>query len=276
MTGEQDAGVLVAAADGVLRITIDRPERKGALDVAAVRRIVEALEAAATDDDLRVILLSSTGDDFCSGSDWVASNASNASNAANASANKPRPGSVQRRTPLQAHRVVSLLLEVQLPVVCAVRGWAAGLGCQLALASDFTVAADDSRFWLPFVRRGFTPDSGATWMLPRLIGVARAKELLLLGRVVSGAEAAAWGMIHRAVPQDEVAPTVEGLVAELSSAATVALGLTKRCVHEALDGSIADAMARESMALELSSRTADFREGLNAFRERRTPRFEGR
>jgi 2-(1,2-epoxy-1,2-dihydrophenyl)acetyl-CoA isomerase len=160
--------------------------------------------------------------------------------------------------------------------VCAVRGWAAGLGCQLALASDFTVAAEDSRFWLPFVTRGFTPDSGATWLLPRLIGVARAKELLMLGRVVSGAEAAAWGMIHRAVQGDELVPSVEALVTELSHAATVALGLTKRCVHEALDGNIADAMARESMAIELSSRTADFREGLSAFRARRDPGFEGR
>ena len=267
MTDGQDAGVLVVAADGVLRITIDRPERKGALDVAAVRRIVETLESAATDDDLRVIALSGTGDDFCSGSDWVASNSSG---------NKPRPGSLQRRTPLQAHRIVSLLQEVQLPVVCAVRGWAAGLGCQLALASDFTVAAEDSRFWLPFVTRGFTPDSGATWLLPRLIGVARAKELLMLGRAVSGSEAAAWGMIHRAVPGDELDPTVDALVTQLSGAATVALGLTKRCVHEALDGGLADAMARESMAIELSSRTADFREGLSAFRERRAPGFEGR
>ena len=89
---------------------------------------------------------------------------------------------MQRRTPLQAHRIIALLLEVQLPVVCAVRGWAAGLGCQLALAADFTVAAEDSRFWLPFVKRGFTPDSGASWLVPRLVGVARAKELLLLGR----------------------------------------------------------------------------------------------
>ena len=82
---------------------------------------------------------------------------------------------MQRRTPLQAHRLIALLLEVQLPIVCAVRGWAAGLGCQLALAADFTVAADDSRFWLPFVKRGFTPDSGASWLVPRLVGVARAR-----------------------------------------------------------------------------------------------------
>jgi 2-(1,2-epoxy-1,2-dihydrophenyl)acetyl-CoA isomerase len=262
----QDQGVLVESADGVLRITIDRPGRKGALDVAAVGRVVSTLESAATDDTLRVVVLSSTGEDFSSGSDWVASNRSG---------EKPRVGSLQRRTPLQAHRIISLLLEVQLPVVCAVRGWAVGLGCQMALASDFVVAAADARFWLPFVTRGFTPDSAATWLVPRLVGVARAKELLLLGRPVTGADAAAWGMIHRAVPTGDVDRTVDMLVAELAAAATVAVGLTKRCVNEALDGDAAEAMARESMALELSSRTADFREGLSAFREHRDPRFEG-
>jgi 2-(1,2-epoxy-1,2-dihydrophenyl)acetyl-CoA isomerase len=259
--------VQVESREGVLRIVIDRPARKGALDAGAVRKMVEALEAAATDDSLRAVLLTSGGEDFCSGSDWVASNAAS---------EKPRPGSIQRRTPLQAHRLVQLLLEIQLPVVCAVRGWAAGLGCQLALAADFTIATDDSRFWLPFVKRGFTPDSGATWLVPRLVGLARAKELLLLGRDISGADAAELGMIHRAVPERELDGTVHGLVSELAASATVAVGLTKHCLHAALDGGIDDAMANESMALELSSRTTDFREGLLAFKERREPRFEGR
>lgn len=269
MSGEErPEDVLVTADDGVLRIVIDRPDRKGSLDTAAVRRIVAALEAAATDDTLRVVLLTSAGSDFCSGADWVASNA--------AGEPKPRPGSIQRRTALQAHRLIALLLEIQLPVVCAVRGWAAGLGCQLALAADFTVAADDSRFWLPFTARGFTPDSGATWLLPRLVGIARAKELLLLGRPVTGRDAAGWGMIHRAVPADSLDAAADELVAELRASATVAVGLTKRCIHTALDGGIVDAMADEALMLEMSSRTADFREGLRAFSERRPARFEGR
>jgi len=259
-------GVLVEANEGALRIVIDRPERKGSLDTAAVGRLVETLEGAATDDSLRVILLTSAGSDFCSGSDWVASNEN---------APKPRTGSLQRRTPLQAHRLVSLLLEIQRPVVCSVRGWAAGLGCQLALASDFTVAADDSRFWLPFVKRGFTPDSGASWLVPRLVGVARAKELIMLGRPVSGRDAADWGMIHRAVPDSELDAAAYALVAELQSSATVAVGLAKRTLHAALDGGIGEAMEHESLALELSSRTSDFREGLLAFKEHRDARFEG-
>ena len=261
-------GILDAVDDGVLRITIDRPDRKGSLDPVAVRRIVEVLEAAATDDDLRVVVLTSTGSDFCSGADWVASNSKGGE--------KPRPGNLQRRTALQAHRLITVVQELQLPVVCVVRGWAAGLGCQLALAADFTVAADDSQLWLPFTKRGFTPDSGATWLLPRLIGIARAKEMLMLGRPITGRQAADWGLLHRAVRGTELEATAAELVEELRTSATVALGLTKRGIHAALDGSLTDAMAAEAMALELSSRTADFREGLAAFTERRDPTFEGR
>jgi 2-(1,2-epoxy-1,2-dihydrophenyl)acetyl-CoA isomerase len=160
-------------------------------------------------------------------------------------------------------------------VVCAVRGWAAGLGFQLALAADFTIAAESACFWEPFVERGFSADGGATWLLPRLVGVARAKELLLLGRKLSGAEAASWGVIHRAVPDGELESAAAALVEQLGSGPTVALGLVKRCIHRGLETGLARAMENEAFALELSSRTADFKEGLLAFKERRPARFEG-
>lgn len=268
MTGGSVDGVVIATVDRVLTIGLDRPERKNALDVVAIRRIVEALEQAATNDSLRAILVRSTGSDFCAGANLVATNT--------VGGPRPRTGSIQRRTPVQAHRLIDLLMEVQLPVVCAVRGWAAGLGCQIALAADFTVAAESSRIWEPFLQRGFSPDSGATWLLPRLVGVARAKELLLLARELSGREAAEWGLIHRAVPDEELDGAVDELVGRLASSATIAVGLTKRCIHRALDSSLADAMEAEANALELSSRTTDFKEGLGAFRESRMPHFEGR
>jgi len=268
LVAEGGDGIVVEHDDGVLRLVLDRPERKGSIDPAAVRRLVEALEDAATDDSLRVVVLRSTGDDFCTGADVVAANADGGP--------KPRPGSLQRRTALQAHRLIALLLELQLPVVCRVQGWAAGLGCQLALAADFTIAAEDSRFWLPYTKRGFTPDSGSSWLLPRLIGMARAKEMVLLGRPIGGEQAAEWGLIHQAVPAPGLDRAVDQLVGELRAAATVAVGLAKRSLHAAAEGGIVEAMEHEALALELSARTADFREGLTAFKEHRDPRFEGR
>jgi 2-(1,2-epoxy-1,2-dihydrophenyl)acetyl-CoA isomerase len=260
-------GVAIETREGVLHVALDRPAHRNALDVAAVRRIVTALEAAATDDSLRAVCLTGRGADFCSGADWVATNATGA---------RPRTGSLQRRTRLQAHRLIELVREIQLPVVCGVRGFAAGLGFQLALAADFTIAAESACFWEPFLERGFSADSGATWLLPRLVGVARAKELLLLGRKLTGAEAAAWGLVHRAVPDAELDAAVASLVAELGRGPTVALGLTKHCIHAALETGLAEAMQGEASALELSSRTADFKEGLVAFKERRPARFEGK
>jgi 2-(1,2-epoxy-1,2-dihydrophenyl)acetyl-CoA isomerase len=266
MTTAAPDGVAIEARDGALHIALDRPAHKNALDHAAIRRLVAALESAATDDSLRVVHLTGRGADFCSGADWVATNSKGM---------RPRTGNLSRRTKLQAHRVIELLREIQLPVVCDVRGWAAGLGFQLALAADFTIASESACFWQPFIERGFSADSGASWLLPRLVGVARAKELLLLGRKLSGAEAASWGLVYRAVPDAELESATAALVAELGRGPTVAIGLTKHCIHRSLETGLVEAMAGEASALELSSRTADFKEGLLAFRERRAAKFEG-
>jgi 2-(1,2-epoxy-1,2-dihydrophenyl)acetyl-CoA isomerase len=261
-------GIVLEVTDGVLRVTLDRVHRRNALDPTAVRRIVDALESASMDDSLRVVVIAGRGPDFCSGADWVASN--------DRGGERPRVGNLQRRTALQAHRLIELIVGVQLPVVCAVQGWAAGLGCQLALAADFTIATETSRFWEPFTQRGFTPDSGATWLLPRLVGVARAKELLLLGREVTGAEAAEWGLLHRAVPEGSLEDETASLVDRLATSATVAIGLSKQCINRALDCGLSEAMQHEAFALELSSRSTDFKEGLVAFKQRRPPTYTGR
>jgi len=252
---------------GVLTLRLDRPDKRNAIDDVMMLALIAALESAAT-DGTRVVVLEGSGDHFCGGADIVARNAG--------SGEKPRAGSIQRRLPNQAHRLVPLLCRVQVPVVCKVRGWAAGIGFQLALASDFTIAADDARFWEPFTERGFTPDSGATWLLPRRVGEVRARELLLLGRALSGTEAAEWGAIHRSVPESELDGAVAEVVDRLATGPTVALGLTKWLLDAGASAEFNAQLANEAFALELSSRTEDFREGLAAFREKRAPRFEGR
>jgi 2-(1,2-epoxy-1,2-dihydrophenyl)acetyl-CoA isomerase len=254
---------------GVRRVVLDRPDKRNALDDAMMIGLIEAFTAAATDDDLRVIVLEGAGEHFCGGADIVARNT-------RASGERPRVGGIQRRVPVQAHRLIPLICSVQIPVVCKVRGWAAGIGFQLALAADFTVAAHDARFWEPFVQRGFTPDSGATWLLPRRVGDVRARELLLLGRELSGGEAVEWGAIHDSVPGDELDAATDDVVERLVNGPTVALGLTKWLLNEGAAAPLDRHLANEAFALELSSRTDDFREGLAAFREKRSPRFQGR
>lgn len=262
-------GLLAALEDdSVLRLTIQRADRRGSMDDAMGEALIEHLVTAGRDEAVRAILLRSEGPDFCAGSDLAAKNAP--------SVERPRVGSIQRRLPSTFHRLIPLLLETQVPVVAAVHGWAAGLGFHLAMASDFCVAAADARFWEPFMARGFTPDSGATWLLPRLVGLVRSRQILLLSRELSGEEAASCGLIHASVADHEVDDMAEVLVHDLARQPTVALGLSKWLLATSTDTDLASQLRNEAFALELSSRSEDFREGLAAFRDKRDPKYRGR
>jgi 2-(1,2-epoxy-1,2-dihydrophenyl)acetyl-CoA isomerase len=267
MTAEID-GVRVAQEDGVLRLVLDRPDKRNAIDDAMMAGLIEAIEGANTDESVRAVLLTGAGDHFCAGADIVARNTP--------TGDRPRVGSIQRRVPALAHRLIPLVCEVQVPVVCAVRGWCAGIGLHLAVAADVTVTATDATFWEPFAQRGFTPDSGGTWLLPRRIGPVRARELLLLGRRLSGAEAADWGLVHAAVASAALDDEAARLAGQLAAGPTVALGLTKWLLHAGESAGLNEHLADEAFALELSSRSEDFREGLAAFRDKRDPTFKGR
>ncbi|HWS93047.1 MAG TPA: enoyl-CoA hydratase-related protein [Mycobacterium sp.] len=273
MSHEADAadaeGSVTACRDGaVLRVTLDRPSRRNSLTHLMIDALVDALTDAAADDSLRAIHIRGAGDDFCAGADWVAAN--------NPGGQRPRPGDLVRRIPHAAHRVIELVSSVQLPVVCSVQGWAVGFGCNLALAADFTVAAADAVFWEPFVDRGFSPDSGSTWLLPRLVGLARARRMLLLGEKVNATDAADWGLIHQAVSRPDLDDAAEQLLNRLACGPTVAIGLAKQALSLGQHATLSQSMTQELFNLELSCRTRDFKEGLEAFRQRRAPKFHGR
>ncbi|ORV41355.1 enoyl-CoA hydratase [Mycolicibacter engbaekii] len=266
--GSDPDGSVTTLRDGaLLRLTLTRPDRRNSLSPSMTAALITALTAAASDDTLRAVHIRGAGDHFCAGSDWVSTNAGD---------RRPRTGDLVRRIPHAGHRVIELLSTIQLPVVCTVRGWAVGLGCNLALAADFTMAADDAVFWEPFLARGFSPDSGATWLLPRLVGVARARRMLLLGEKVSGVHAEQWGLIHRAVAPAELDSAAEELLAALVNGPTAAIGLAKQALHYAQHATLPQAMTQELFNLELSCRTGDFKEGLAAFSQRRPPDFTGR
>jgi 2-(1,2-epoxy-1,2-dihydrophenyl)acetyl-CoA isomerase len=260
-------GSVTACRDGaVLRVRLDRPSRRNSLTHLMIGTLVDALTDAAADDSLRAIHIRGGANDFCAGVDWVATN----------TRQHPRAGDLVRRIPHGAHRVIELVGSIQLPVVCSVQGWAVGFGCNLALAADFAIAATDAVFWEPFVDRGFSPDSGSTWLLPRLVGLARARRMLLLGEKVSGTDAADWGLIHQAVSRQELDDAAETLLDRLACGPTVAIGLAKQALNFGQHATLSQSMTQELFNLELSCRTTDFKEGLEAFRQRRTPKFHGR
>ncbi len=247
------------------------------MDDTMVAGLIDALDTANRDERVRAVLLTAAGDHFCGGADIVARNAGDAdTGGVGGGTQRPRVGSIQRRLPSQAHRLIAKVLTVQIPVVTAVRGAAAGIGLHLAIASDFCVAASDARLWEPFSTRGFTPDSAGTWLLPRLLGTVAARRMLLLGQSLTGDEGLAAGLVHAAVDAADVDSTAEALALEVAAGPTVSLGLTKWLMLVGSTTSLDDHLQNEALAMELSSRSEDFRAGLKAFTERRPPEFTGR
>ena len=265
---ESDLGIDSVVGNGVLRITINRPQRRNSLDRDATHRMVELIDAAPSDESVRAIVITGAGDHFCPGADLTSAN--------ERGDRRPRIGHLERALAAGAHRLIQTIWETQLPVIAGVRGVAAGLGCNLALVCDYVVAARSASFWYPFAARGFTPDSGSTFLLPRLVGTARAKQILMLGRQIDGATAFEWGMVTELVDDGDLGAAIDRIAAEFAAGATVAVGLTKWAVNHALELDLAHAMHQEAMVEELAIRSPDFKEGIAAFHDKRPPNYTGR
>lgn len=255
----------VSREGDVLVVTLNRPERLN----AAPPQMFDEIRAAIADlGGARALLIRSTGRAFCSGADLAGR--SDASPA-------PTEGGEMTYNALTVHYNPTMLAiaELTVPVVTAVRGPAAGIGCSLALAADFCVASETAYFLQAFVNIGLVPDGGASWMLPRLIGKARAFEMMLLGERIPATKALEWGLIHKLVADEALDGEALALAQRLAAGPTVALGLMRRGATRALDMSYADAMAQEAENQRHARRSADAMEGGRAFLEKRKAAFKG-
>ncbi|GAB2577176.1 enoyl-CoA hydratase-related protein [Streptomyces capparidis] len=262
-------GLLHEVDGGVCRITFDRPEVRNALTWEQRERLIALLESASADPGVRAVVLTGRGQGFCAGADLRAGRAG-------AADGPPVAGDVARTLRRGAQRLVGAVLDCEKPVLAAVNGVAAGLGAHLALACDLVIAAREAAFVEVFARRGLVPDGGGALLLPRLVGAQRAKELLFFGDRLAAEDALRLGLVNRVVDGDELADAAGQWARRLAEGPTRALALSKQLVNEALYPDRERAFAAEAAAQEINMTTADAREGVRAFTERRTPRFLGR
>ncbi|WP_306419877.1 enoyl-CoA hydratase/isomerase family protein [Streptomyces subrutilus] len=233
-------------------------------------RVIALLGAASADPDVRAVVITATGKGFCAGADLRGA-------PPGASAPTERvAGDVARMIRLGAQRLITAVLDCEKPVIAAVNGTAAGIGAHLALACDLVVAAEGARFIEVFVRRGLVPDGAGAYLLPRLVGPQKAKELMFFGDAVPAAEAERLGLVNKVVPGDALEETARAWAQRLAQGPTRALALTKQLVNASLDGDRAAALAAEAAAQEINMTTADAAEGVAGFVERRTPTYRGR
>jgi 2-(1,2-epoxy-1,2-dihydrophenyl)acetyl-CoA isomerase len=268
-----DEQVLSRVDEGVAWITLNRPEAGNALTPEARNRVIDLLDAAGGDLAVRAVVLTAAGGKaFCTGADLRARR----DDGHRPEGAPDRPvGSVARMIRTGAQRLVTAVLDCEKPVVAAVNGTAAGLGAHLALACDLVLATEGARFIEVFVRRGITPDGGGAYLLPRLVGLQKAKELVFFGDDCPAAEAERIGLVNRVVPADQLEATAAEWAGRLAAGPTPALSLAKWLLNRSLDVDRTTAFADEAAAQEIAMTSEDAAEGVRSFVERRPPRFRG-
>src|SRR5579862_1056953 len=258
---------------GIARITLNRPDVGNALSPAQRDRIIDLLERASGDLNVRVVVIGAIGRHFCTGADLRADQPTDLDRPEGA---PERPaGSVARLIASGSQRLVAAVLDCDKPVIAAVGGTAAGIGAHLALASDLVVASDQARFIEVFARRGIVPDGGGAYLLPRLVGLHKAKELVFFADDLAAAEAERIGLINAVVPADELDAAVREWAERLANGPTIAIGLAKQLLNRASESDRTTAFAEEATAQELAMSSFDAQEGVASFVERRPTQFRG-
>jgi 2-(1,2-epoxy-1,2-dihydrophenyl)acetyl-CoA isomerase len=255
--------LLLDVQDGIATLTLNRPEKLNALAQESLDLFVTLLDQISDEGQARVLILTGRGRAFCSGADL---------SSGDSDAPVARGGGLERGHNI----VVERLRNLPIPVICAINGGAAGGGCGYALAGDIVVAARSAYFLQPFAKIGLVPDVGATWVLPKLIGKARATAMMMLGERISAETAAEWGMIWQVVDDAALESTSRAIAARLAAGPTVAFELMRRGIVDAMNQSLTETLEMERRHQRLAGLTDDHREGIMAFLEKRQPNFSGR
>jgi 2-(1,2-epoxy-1,2-dihydrophenyl)acetyl-CoA isomerase len=260
--------ILYELADGICRITLNRPSVYNALSPGLIRDITTAVEAAGADDSVRVVVITGTGDRaFCSGADLK-----------EGFANAQSTGGMNLGESLRAgyHPMIRAIRNISKPVIGRINGVAAGAGCSLALACDVVICTDEAYFSQIFVNIGLMPDAGSTFFLPRLVGPQRAFELSSTGRRVYGPEAAQIGLVSRSVPAAELDAAVDQIVGYYATAPTRAIGAMKKVLNESLSSTLDQQLKQEAENQDALGRSADAAEGIGSFLMKRKANFSGK
>ena len=254
--------ITVDVADAIATITLNRPERMNACSLDMAGEINDALSTMA---GARALIITGAGRGFCSGADL------------SARGERSIAGGEGSYVALTRHYnpLMMKLARLEMPIVTAVNGAAAGVGCSLGLAGDFVIAGRSGYFLQAFVNIGLVPDGGASWMLPRMVGKARATEMMMLGERISGEKAAEWGLIYKCVEDEALQAEARALATRLASGPTVAYAVMRKNIVTALESSYSQALLAEAEGQRVAAGTADAGEGGTAFLEKRKPEFKG-
>lgn len=260
-----DQSIRCEESDGVLTITLDRPDKLNALTDAMLQELQHAFSTAAADKGTRCVLLTGAGKGFCPGQDLA-----NAQEMAQGG--RPRYGDHIRRN---YNPLILAMCRLPKPIVAAVNGVAAGAGMSLAMACDVRIASEKASFLQAFINIGLVPDSGSSWFLPRLVGRQRALDLMLSGRKLSAGEALEWGLVNRVVPAERLMEEAAMIAARYAAAPTCAIGHIKRNLDFSAFHSLEETLELEAKAQDECGKSADHQEGMRAFMEKRTPSYQG-
>ncbi len=263
MSPTADDPVTLDIADSIARVTLNRPDAGNAMDAALGRGLRDVAESLKDRDDVRAVLLSGKGPRFCVGGDLAYF------------ASCPDIGAALQSLAGDVHAAVEAFAALDAPVIAAVHGAAAGAGLGLVAGADLVIATEKTKFTLAYTAAGLSPDGGSTWFLPRVIGHRRTAELAITNRPLTAAEALDWGLVTQVVADDELMPTAAKLGERIAAGPTAAFGTVKRLLNASSNATLQQQLADEADGIVANSVSADGREGVAAFLEKRRPSFGG-